>query len=214
MPTPQNPSIYHIVHVDRLPSIIEKGGLLCDSQVQKQSLPGSTIGMTNIKHRRLYELTLNSYPDLHVGDCVPFYFCPRAVMLYLIYMGNYPELSYRGGQESIIHLTSNLLDAVHWADHHSRRWAFTTSNAGAKYFQDYNILEKLDKIDWNAVNARDWKDCKEGKQAEFLFERFFPWELVSKIGVCSSNVESRVQSALRYAGHKPFVEVKPDWYYG
>jgi hypothetical protein len=46
--------------------------------------PGTTIGMDSIKQRRLTK-SLNSHPDLRVGDCVPFYFCPRSVMLYNIY---------------------------------------------------------------------------------------------------------------------------------
>ncbi|MFN8587276.1 MAG: DarT ssDNA thymidine ADP-ribosyltransferase family protein [Candidatus Eisenbacteria bacterium] len=48
--------------------------------------------------RRLEGLHLASYPDLFVGDCVPFYFCPRSVMLYLIYRGNHgADLSWRAG---------------------------------------------------------------------------------------------------------------------
>lgn len=33
MPIPARPKIYHIVHVDRLASIIQSGGLLCDVRV-------------------------------------------------------------------------------------------------------------------------------------------------------------------------------------
>ncbi len=94
---PVDPKIYHIVHVDRLPSIIKDGWLWCDAETAKHALPGTTIGMNNIKQRRLNQLKLHSHMDLHVGDCVPFYFCPRSVMLYLIAQGNHPELTYRGG---------------------------------------------------------------------------------------------------------------------
>jgi hypothetical protein len=58
--------------------------LLSDAAIQQQALPGTVIGMNNIKQRRLNELTLASHPGLHVGACVPFYFCPRSVMLFLI----------------------------------------------------------------------------------------------------------------------------------
>ena len=64
--------------------------------------------MNQIKERRLKELTLSSHPGLHVGDCVPFYFCPRSIMLYLIYRANHPELAYRGGQKPIVHLEADL----------------------------------------------------------------------------------------------------------
>ncbi len=46
---------------------------------------------------------------------MPFYFCPRSVMLYLIHQANYPELEYRGGQQSIVNLQADLKAAVDWA---------------------------------------------------------------------------------------------------
>ena len=84
MPVPADPKIYHIVHVDRLPSIIADGGLLCDAAIAERAPVGTTIGMNDIKQRRLSELRLSSHPDLYVGACVPFYFCSRSVMLYVI----------------------------------------------------------------------------------------------------------------------------------
>jgi hypothetical protein len=118
MSVPTQPMIYHIVHVNRLLSIIADGHLWCDAEVQRKVRPGATIGMNSIKKRRLHELQLNCYPGLHVGDCVPFYFCPRSVMLYMIHRANHVELTYRGGQEPIIHLEANLHATVAWAGAH------------------------------------------------------------------------------------------------
>ena len=211
MPMPATPKIYHIVHIDRLSSIIADGYLWCDAEIVWRGVIGTTIGMNSIKERRLAK-TLASHPTLHVGDCVPFYFCPRSVMLFMIYMGNHPELSYRGGQSSIIHLEADLRQAVAWADAQGRRWAFTRSNAGAYYFEDYSDLTQLDEVDWDAVQARDWRRCKERKQAEFLVEYSFPWKLVSRIGILSRTYE-QVQAALQASGHRPPVQIKLDWYY-
>ncbi len=83
MPAPEDPKIYHIVHVDRLASIIADGGLLCDAAIAERGPVGTTIGLNDIKRRRLTELRLSSHRGLYVGACVPFYFCPRAVMLYV-----------------------------------------------------------------------------------------------------------------------------------
>lgn len=66
---------------------------------------------------------------------------------------------------------------------------------------------------WSAVMARDWRGKKEGKQAEFLVEQSFPWDLVSRIGVGSQQVYGQVRAVLQAAAHKPHVEIKPDWYY-
>ncbi len=133
MPAPAKPKIYHIVHVDRLAAIIADGGLWCDRDVVQCNRPGTPIGMADIKRRRLHN-PLNSRPGLHVGDCAPFYFCPRSVMLYMIYMANHSRLTYRGGQNPIIHLEADLRRTVAWAEIHNQRWAFTLSNAGAHYF--------------------------------------------------------------------------------
>lgn len=98
MSVPAQPKIYHIVHVDRLSSIIADQNLWCDAEIVRRSPPGTTIGMNRIKERRLNELSLTSHPDLHVGDCVPFYFCPRSIMLFLINQANHVDLEYRGGR--------------------------------------------------------------------------------------------------------------------
>lgn len=213
MPAPAEPKIYHIVHVDKLPSIIADGRLWCDAEAMRRSSPGTTIGMNSIKERRLNDLTLNSHPDLHVGDCVPFYFCPRSVMLYLIYQANHPELVYRGGQGPIVHLEADLRQTVAWAGARGQRWAFTLTNAGSSYFEDRCDLAHLGEVDWDAVQARDWQKHKEGKQAEFLIESQFPWGLISRIGVMSHHVHDQVTTALRATAQKPLVVAKPEWYY-
>ena len=214
MPPPAIPKIYHIVHLDRLPSIIADGGLLSDAMMKDRAGTGTTIGMGHIKDRRLNELTLASHPDLYVGKCVPFYFCPRSIMLYVIHRGNRDELTYDGGQEPIIHLEADLHTTVTWAETHGRRWAFTLSNAGAYYFEDRSDLGQIGELNWTAIEARDWRNCKDEKQAEFLVEKSFPWELTTRIGVKSHQVYRSVRSTLQSSGHKPHLEICPQWYYG
>ena len=209
---PQQPKIYHIAHVDRLPSIVADGFLWCDAEVVRRAPAGTTIGMSSIKQRRL-TLPLGSHPDLHVGDCVPYYFCPRSVMLYLIYQGNHQELGYRGGQGPILHFEADLRAVVAWANAQPARWAFTLSNAGSYFFEDRNDLARLSEINWTAVQARDWRAHKEGKQAEFLLEHRFPWHLIERIGVHSPVVYRQVVNTLPANGHRPPVEVRADWYY-
>ena len=213
MPAPVAPKIFHIVHVDRLPSIVVDGGLLCDADIAQRQPDGTTtIGMTDIKARRR-GLRLTSHPNLRVGACVPFYFCPRSVMLYVIERANHPHLTYRGGQNPIVHLEADLRQTIHWAEGQGLRWAFTLTNAGSLYFEDRSDVQHLDQIDWDAVDALDWRRCKEGKQAEFLIESRFPWALVSRVGVRSDQAARAVGVALDGATHEPPVEVRPDWYY-
>ena len=212
MPPPAEPKIYHIVHVDRLESIVADGALWSDAALQRRARPGTTIGMSTIKQRRLSN-PVKCRPGLNVGDCVPFYFCPRSVMLYLIYRANHPELDYRGGQDPIVHLEADLHEAANWAERHERRWAFTLSNAGSRYFQDRCDLAQLGEIDWDAVQARNWQGRTDGKQAEFLVEHSFPWTLVRRVGVRSVSIHEQATAAMREAEYRPDVELRRQWYY-
>ncbi len=135
------------------------------------------------------------------------------IMLYLIYRANNSELVYRGGQGPIVHLQADLHACVAWAEQHSRRWAFTLSNAGAYYFEDRCNLAQLSELNWPAIRATDWQACKEGKQAEFLLEHSFPWHLVEYIGVHSHATYQRVVNALPTGSHRPPVAIKTNWYY-
>lgn len=211
---PTDAKIYHIAHVDRLASIVADGELRCDTVMSGLSGRGTTIGMGSIKSSRMTRL-VTCHPGDTVAEYVPFYFCSRSVMLYLIHKANHPELAYRGGQGPIVHLEADLAAAMDWADAHGRRWAFSLSNAAAAYAQFRSDRTDLDQIKWDAVAARDWRasDVREGKQAEFLMHMSFPWPLVTRIGVGSTSVYGQVQTILANAGHRPVIELKTDWYY-
>lgn len=212
---PAQPKIYHITHVNNLPAILAGGGLVSDTEMIRQGGPAAAIGMSSIKKRRVKELTVDCHPGTKVGDCVPFYFCPRSIMLYLIYMGNHPELAYRGGQGPILHLEADLHQTIIWANTNGHRWAFSLSNAGAYYAPFRSKVGELGQVNWDAVSATDFRPAhiKEGKQAEFLLHGHFPWHLVSRIGVHSRAIQENVWAVLNTATHKPPVETRREWYY-
>ena len=101
---PTDPKIYHITHLNNLPGIIEAGMIYSDAECRRQGLDCDVVGMSAIKQRRLTELVVDCYPETKVGEYVPFYFCPRSIMLYILNMGNHPDLTYREGQRPIVHL--------------------------------------------------------------------------------------------------------------
>ena len=113
---PPSPCIYHITHVSNLPAIVASGGLLSDRAMRSRGGPTADIGMDTIKLRRM-RLPVTCHPGDQVGDYVPFYFCPRSIMLYVIYCKNHPSLTYRGGQEPIVHLEAQ------------RRWTSPSKHA-------------------------------------------------------------------------------------
>lgn len=212
---PSNPKIYHIVHKNRLLSILQDGYLFSDAVIRERNNDLPMIGLQDIKNRRSSNI-LNSYPNLTVGQCVPFYFCPRSIMLYLIHQGN-SNLQYQNGQDDIIHLQADFYQVINWANTQSPkvRWAFTTSNAGSNYFEDYNQLSELTKINWSAVNEKYWSDphIKEGKQAEFLIEQKFPIHLIEQIGVYNQSVYGEVRQIIQNFNHQIQTNICSDWYY-
>lgn len=213
MQPPKNPKIYHIVHYDRLQSIIKKSGLLCDNKIKNFVKSGTSIGMGHIKKRRTTERKVEPF-NLYISDFVPFYFCPRSIMLYVIYKANSGDLEYKGGQEPIIHLETNCLDTISWAEKNDLKWSFTKSNASAEYTTDFYVnTSDLKEIDWDAIRRTKWVQCKEEKQAEFLVEKFFSWELIQRIGVHSTKVKNEVERIMKEAKYKPCVEIKRNWYY-
>jgi hypothetical protein len=90
-------------------------------------------------------------------------------MLYLIYEGNHPELAYRGGQEPIVHFEADLHTVVAWADAQPRRWAFTLSNAGARYFEDRSDLGQLGEIDWTLCRPRTGGNARTASRPSFCW---------------------------------------------
>ncbi len=212
---PSHPKIYHITHVDNLAAIVQAGEILSDSRMLEANSGCTVVGMSGIKRRRIMELEVSCHTGTKVGDYVPFYFCPRSIMLYILYKGNHLDLEYHGGQRPIVHLQADLRAVVCWADAHNVRWAFSDRNAGTYFTGFYNRLDDLDKINWPAVASTDFRnrDGKEGKQAEFLVYQSFPWDLVETMGVIDERTAEQAKEALSNAERRPTIRIKPDWYY-
>ena len=194
MKAPKHPKLYHLTHIDNLAGIIRDGVLWSDAERITRNLECAIVGMTDIKRRRLEELSVSCHHGTKVGDYVPFYFCPRSIMLYILRMGNHADITYRGGQEPIVHLLADMHRVVEWADSKKHRWAFSDSNVGTRYTRFFANLDFLDKVNWKAVKATDFRDpiVKDGKQAEFLMHESFPWELVERVGVRDELIKTKV----------------------
>ncbi len=215
MNIPLQPKIYHITHLENLPEIIRHNYIISDAGRMGMGLDFNIIGISAIKQRRLERIEVKCHTGTRVGEYVPFYFCPRSIMLYILYRGNHPDLDYTGGQTPIVHLQADLKSTVNWAEQKNIRWAFSDRNAGSFIADFFNDLKYLDKINWEAVMASDFRDMqiKEGKQAEFLIYELFPWKLVEKIGVANRNILKSVKKMLKNSEHKPPVSIEPSWYY-
>lgn len=210
-----SPKIYHITHVNNLASIVTNQGLVSDASRITNQLSCSLVGMSTIKQRRLQEIEVFCHPGTKVGQYVPFYFCPRSIMLYILHKGNHEELTYQGGQVPIVHLQADLYSVIQWANSQSVNWAFSDRNAGAYLATFYNNHLDLNQLNWSAIEATNFSDAqtKEGKQAEFLMFDFFPWELIEKIGTFNNTIVPSIQNVLTSIKHQPIISVERNWYF-
>lgn len=200
--------IYHITPINNLERIIAEGGLRCDRAAQE-------LKVVNIGHKHIKERRMNRQvpvgPGGTVGDYVPFYFAPRSPMLYAI-NGGWVE-GYKGGQKPIIYLCS----AVESVSEAGLQWVFTEGHADMRFTDFFDDLKDLDKIDWNVMQTRYWNDTDEDpdrkrrRQAEFLVHDFFPWELVSYIGVYDRSIAAKVEEIIE--GGSPEIGIEQGWYY-
>jgi hypothetical protein len=211
---PVSPKIYHITHIQNLSKIIANQGLVSDAKRIQSNLQCSLVGMSDIKQRRL-KIEVSCHPGTKVGEYVPFYFCSRSIMLYILHKGNHPDLSYQGGQNPIVHLQSDVNSVIQWGNANGVKWSFTNTNASSGLVDFYKNSSDLSQIDWNAVNSNNFNNpqIKHGKQAEFLMFDFFPWTLVEKIGTINTAMATKVQASFLNTGHQPIVAVEQTWYF-
>ena len=201
-------SIYHITHVDNLASIIAAGVLWSDAQRIQKGFASANIGYSHIKTRRLRRPITVSAGGM-LGDYVPFNFCPRSIMLYVVSQGH---ADYAAGQQPIIHLVSSIDTIVA----SGRPWAFTDIHADLGYASQFDSLVDLGEVDWAVMPISQWggdSELKEKRQAEFLVHDWSPWNAIVEIGVIDDAMAVKVQAALATAEHKPNVVVHRDWYY-
>jgi ssDNA thymidine ADP-ribosyltransferase, DarT len=199
--------IYHITPIGNLLGIVNAGGISCDRLAQGLALV--RVGHQHIKDRRMGR-PVPVGPGGHIGDYVPFYFAPRSPMLCAIHNGT--VAGGVAGQSEVVHLVSsveNVTDA-------GCQWVFTDGHADMVHLTHfYDDLDHLDKIDWAIMEERYWRDTptdgdrKRRRQAEFLVHGFFPWELVTEIGVHDRQVADRVREIV--GGTE--VRLRRGWYY-
>jgi len=202
-----NKKIFHITHVNNLPGIITMDRLWCDAQRMAQGIGNTNIGYSHIKARRMaHPVTVSEGGSL--GDYVPFNFCPRSVMLFVVSRGHE---NYDDGQEQIIHLQSSTDSIIKTG----RPYAFTDRHADLGYANQYDSLDDLNKVDWAVMQAKYWPDpdIKEKRQAEFLVHDYCPWIAIEEISVINQSVKNKVEAALVNSTYKPAVQIRRNWYY-
>ena len=155
----------------------------------------------------MHEYKVDCCNDRFVGEFVPFYFCPRSVMLYTVNRGNTGRPA--GCQSSIVHLVSTVEVGISLG----RQWAISDGNAGAAHTTFSANANSLDELDWPSIEANSWGGKTHQKAAEFLLADFFPWNSILWIGCHNDEVKAEMSNLLARHAHQPQVKTKPNWYY-
>jgi len=136
-------------------------------------------------------------------------------MLYQLHTGW--KTDYREGQEPLIYVVSTAQVVAG----SGAAFAFSDGHGIANFTNWFDNLRDLDKVDWDTVYARYWRDDVDDmdrqrrKQAEFIVHQFCDWSLIQEIAVINDRIKTRVEDILSgYPKrlHHP-VRVRPEWYY-
>lgn len=182
-------------------------------ELEKSSTLGTRIGAERIKQIRRNRRI--SDDGLTVADCVPFFFCPRPVMLKSIHL-RYRTSPFRGGQDPIIHLQFNLEQVIRWAFDNDKRIFVSNRNAATYRGWIVEDIRAIADLNWRAINSTHWNPYDTVytyKQAEFLIQHAIPCSLISRIGTINSILRARVQLIVNNSTFNPAISIEKEWYF-
>lgn len=214
---PSQLSVYHFLHIDNLEGVFSSGFLYSDGHMRDQGLANVCVAMNRLKDRRL-AIEIPQFPDLKVGYCVPFYFCTKSVMLYVISQANSPDLTYKGGQNPIVYLRFDFERVWEWAKASGLRTIITNGNASAAHAESYVEKGAVRGLDWDAIGQTQWGGddlIKHRKAAELLVEDRVSAELIAEIGaIADPYCQSVAMVVTRHPQFKRIpINPRREWYF-
>ena len=214
MLVPDQITLYRLVHVETLPTLLTRGALHAPNFTPNDGLPYRTIHSVSVQASR-HDSVILCGPRGTCHDYVPFYFGPLSVMLLNLKTGR--VAGYTEGQAPLIYLTTTV-ERVQAA---GCQFVFSDGHGLARITDYYDDLGQLGQVDWNLVGARYWSDKpddndrKRRKQAEFRVWRSLDWTLIEGIGVLNQQMKAQVETLLDQHPDRPRpnVQLKGQWYY-
>ena len=180
----KNGYIYHMTHIEHLPSILAHGLLSHNNPYKKHDISNKSA---NDKRERIEPIHNRS-----VHEYVPFYFNPRNAMLYRVQKEQGDNIVLLEIKKEIL-----LLNGV----------IFTNGNAAAQslgFADDIDDLLNPSFINWDEVFATSWNDANENVKnekkfkmmAEVLVPDMVPSAMIAGIVCQNSSVCQKVAKLL------------------
>lgn len=136
------------MHYKNLPFILKNGIHCPTSDIQDPNF--IQIGFPSLINQRITrEVPVEPFGTL--ADYVPFYFCIKSPMLYVITMGNDPEVIKTPADEIVY-----IVSTVERLEELKVMYVFTDRHAKLNYARFYNKYEDLDKLQWGIIKSDRW----------------------------------------------------------
>lgn len=207
---PQKALIFRITHRDNLRWILANG-LHCASSGHRD--PNFVeIGNRDLIGRRAVRALPAPFQGT-LSDYVPFYFTPFSPMLYNIKTG-WGGLQARANAEIVI-----LVSSLPKLQKEAVPFVFTDRHAYLIAAQFYDDTARLDQIDWDSLQRRDFKRDPnnpakfERYEAEALVRTHVPVKALLGAMCYDSETRDRITQAAEQAGVTLKIVVQPGWYF-
>lgn len=199
--------IYRITHVNNIDHIIKHG--ITHRNSINQNLNYITIGDTSLIGTRNKKIIPNGSA---IGDFIPFYFCFRSPMLFVIQRG-YNNVQIQR-PSNIIYCVSSLQEIINseidflYTDGHATD-SFTT-------FYKPNQIDNIEQqLDFDAIRSKFWKDendldLKRRKEAELLLLSDLPVDRILGYIVYSDYTKKVLMSK---GIEDQSIAVRPNYYF-
>jgi len=207
---PDKALIFRIVHRDNVPWILKNGIHCRNSTTFDRNY--INIGNPELIDKRNHRV-VPCHPGGTLSDFVPFYFTPFSPMLFNIKTG-FGGITKRANEEIVIFVSSlPTLKSMNVP------FVFTDRHAYLTTAQFYSDLAKIDQIDWDILQRRDFKRSPDdpGKmeryQAEALVHKVMPCDALKGIVCYNEIVKRSLEKQVAECELQLRIVVRPDWYF-
>lgn len=206
---PEKALIWRIVHRDNIPWILTNGLHCANSKIRDPNYVN--IGNVDLIDKRRHRI-VPVEPGGTLTDYIPFYFTPFSVMMMNIHSGR--SVVKRRNEEIVI-----LVSSLRRIDRLGLPFLFTNAHAYPSWTNYYSELEDLDQIDWNLLQARDFKrdpdDPRkvERYQAEALIHKNLPVKALLGMICYTDSQKNDIREQISELDLDLTVHARKDWYF-